>query len=229
MVAAGRAPRPWRSPAAIRSSVRVAESVASTARPSAPPTWAVVLTRPEARPASSLRRAGHRQRHQRREADADAEAEQDHRRQHVRAVAAVDRRPREERQADRDQHQPGISSVFGAEAHDQRLGVPERQRAHDERRGQEGEADLERVVAEHPLQVERRRGRTSRTSRRRAAPGSTLAPETLRERKIRSGISGVCGGRLADDEGDEQDERAGAERERRARAPAVSAAGLTIV
>ena len=41
------------SPPSIRLSLRVADSVASTARPSAPPTCAVVLTRPEARPASS--------------------------------------------------------------------------------------------------------------------------------------------------------------------------------
>ena len=58
----------------------------------------------------------------------------------------------------------------------------------------------------------------------------TLAPETLRERKIRSGISGLRGRRLADEERHEQRER----RRRRARAcgPApqpCSAAGLTIV
>ena len=40
-------------PAAMRSSLRVADRVASTARPSAPPTCIVVFTRPEARPASS--------------------------------------------------------------------------------------------------------------------------------------------------------------------------------
>ena len=33
--------------------MRSVASVASTARPIAPPTWALVLTRPEARPASS--------------------------------------------------------------------------------------------------------------------------------------------------------------------------------
>jgi hypothetical protein len=37
---------------AARLSVCEADSVASTARPSAPPTCTVVLTRPEARPAS---------------------------------------------------------------------------------------------------------------------------------------------------------------------------------
>ena len=39
-------------PPPIRPSLRVAERVARTARPKAPPTCAVVLTRPEARPAS---------------------------------------------------------------------------------------------------------------------------------------------------------------------------------
>ena len=42
-------------------------SVASRARPSAPPTCAVVLTRPEARPASAGVAPGHRERHERRE------------------------------------------------------------------------------------------------------------------------------------------------------------------
>ena len=40
------------SPSASRLSVRPVASVASTARPIAPPTWTVVLTRPDARPAS---------------------------------------------------------------------------------------------------------------------------------------------------------------------------------
>ena len=48
-----------------------------------------------------------------------------------------------------------------------------------------------------------------------------LAPERFRERKIRSGTSGLRGARLADDEGGEQGHRAGAEAERVGRAPAV--------
>ena len=41
------------SPSSVSASVRLAETVASTASPIAPPTCADVLTRPEARPASS--------------------------------------------------------------------------------------------------------------------------------------------------------------------------------
>ena len=48
----------------------------------------------------------------------------------------------------RDQRRPR------AEAHDQFFREAERERPHHDRRRQEGEADLERVVAEDPLQVE---------------------------------------------------------------------------
>ena len=48
-----------------------------------------------------------------------------------------------------------------------------------------------------------------------------LAPARLRERKIRSGTSGLRGARLADHEAGEQGDRAGAEAERVERAPAV--------
>jgi hypothetical protein len=40
------------TPSARSASVRSVASVASTARPIAPPTWTVVLTKPEARPES---------------------------------------------------------------------------------------------------------------------------------------------------------------------------------
>ena len=43
---------------------------------------------------------------------------------------------------------------------------------------------------------------------------TTLAPETLRERKIRSGTSGLARARLARDERGQQRERHGAEAER---------------
>ena len=45
----------WSTPSASRVAVRPLETVASTARPSAAPTWQVVLTSPEASPASSGR------------------------------------------------------------------------------------------------------------------------------------------------------------------------------
>ena len=53
-----------------------------------------------------------------------------------------------------------------------------------------------------------------------------FAPVTLRERKIRSGISGVARRRLARNERGEQRERDGAEDQRRRRAPAVLGRGL---
>ena len=78
------------------------------------------------------------------------------------------------------------------------------------------------VVAEHPLQVQGAEEEHPEHPGDRAAPGSTLAPETLRERKIRSGISGLRGRRLAHDEGGEQRERDGAEPERRGPSPSRS-------
>ena len=56
-----------------------------------------------------------------------------------------------------------------------------------------------------------------------------LAPVMLRERKIRSGTSGVCGRRLTDDEGDQQHERDRAEASVVPEPQPSSAAGLTIV
>ena len=58
---------------------------------------------------------------------------------------------------------------------------------------------------------------------------TTFAPVTLRERKIRSGISGVRGGVLAQDEAREQRERDRAQDQRLRRAPAVARPASTIV
>ena len=96
---------------------------------------AVVLTRPEARPASSgvapdiasVISDGKR--------DRGAGAEQQHDRQDVGHVAAVDRRAGEQEQARRrSSARPGTQRRAGAEAGDQPLGVAQRQRAHDDRR-----------------------------------------------------------------------------------------------
>ena len=65
------------------------------------------------------------------------------------------RRLREQQETDGDQGHAGKQGPAGAEAHDQRLRVAHRQRSHDQRRGKERQPDLKRVVAEHPLHVER--------------------------------------------------------------------------
>ncbi len=83
------------------------DSVASTARPSAPPTCAVVLTRPEARPASSwvapdiasVISAGKDAAEPMPSRSIDG--------QDVASVVAVHRRAGEQQQPDADQHQPG--------------------------------------------------------------------------------------------------------------------------
>ena len=75
-------------------------------QPSAPPTCCVVLTTPDARPASSavapdiasVISAGN--------AEAGAHAEQQHHRQHLDDVLPVDRRPGEAEQAGGDQPEP---------------------------------------------------------------------------------------------------------------------------
>jgi len=48
------------------------------------------------------------------------------------------------------------SSPTDAVAHHQLGRQPERERAHDQVRGQEREADLERLVVQHELEIERR-------------------------------------------------------------------------
>ena len=86
----------------------------------------------------------------------DPEAENDHARQHVDGEAAVDRRAREEREAERDEPHPQDERRLDAEAQHELGGQAERERAHDQVRRQEREADLQRGVAEHELEVEGR-------------------------------------------------------------------------
>ena len=182
---------PWRPQP--RSGCRCADAdrVARTARPSAPPTCAEVLTRPEARPASSLVApdiarvisAGKR--------EAGARAEQDHRRQEMLEVIAVHRGRVKRTSPHGYERHAGDQRRPGAKAHDQRLRVTDGEGAHDNRRRQERKADLQGGSSRAPAACTATRGRTSRTSRRPTAPGPALAPETFRERKIRSGISGL--------------------------------------
>ena len=121
------APPPSDFPCCVRWSLRDADRVASTASPSAPPTCALVLTRPGGEAGVALGRAGHRDRHQRREADADPRPEQDHHRQDVQrrsspsAGACVNSTsPAVDQREAREEQRPG------AEARDQRLGVADR-------------------------------------------------------------------------------------------------------
>ena len=81
-------------------------------------------------------------------------AEQDHARQHVDDEVPVDRRPREESEADRREREADASGQPDAEAHHELRREAERERAHDQVGGQEGEARPERAVAKHELEVE---------------------------------------------------------------------------
>ena len=75
--------------------------------------------------------------------------------QHVADVAAVDRRLREQRQPGGDQHQArAAASPARPKRMISRAEKPSESAPISDRDRQEREADLERVVAEHPLQVE---------------------------------------------------------------------------
>ena len=100
VVAARRARRDGSRPRLPGCAVRDAARLARTARPSAPPIMNAVLTTPEARPDFLRRDVAHRGEQHRVEGDAGAEAEQDHARQHVDDEVPVDRRAREQREAD---------------------------------------------------------------------------------------------------------------------------------
>ena len=66
------------------------------------------------------------------------------------------------------------------------------EKAPRQRRRQEGEPDLERAVAEHELQVERREEEPREHRRPAIRTPTTFAVETLRRRKSPSGMSGDC-------------------------------------
>ena len=78
-----------------------------------------VLTNPEARPDSSGCDVAHRREQDRVERDARAEAQQEHAREHVDEVAAVDRCAGEQRQPGGGGQQPGHERRLDAEAHDE--------------------------------------------------------------------------------------------------------------
>jgi hypothetical protein len=108
-----------------------------------------VFTTPEASPDCSGATSHRVERHPR------ADAEQDHAREDVDDEAPAHRRAREEREPDRRHEQPGGQRTLDAEAHHELRGEPEREGAHDHVGGQEGQADLERAVPQHELEVQR--------------------------------------------------------------------------
>ena len=110
---------------------------------------------PEARPESLRLDPAHRGQQHRVEGDAGAESQQDHAWQHINDEVSVDWSAREEQEPSRRQRQAERQRELDAEAHDELGGEAERERAHDEVGGQEGEADQQRAVAEHGLEVER--------------------------------------------------------------------------
>ena len=159
------------TPSARSASVRSVASVASTARPIAPPTCTVVLTKPEASPESlgvapdiaSVISAG--------KARPGAGAEQQHHRQDV------DRRSSPSTGARANSSSPAPASTEArdqrgprADAHDQPLRVAERQRR-PSRGTRAGTRGRPRAGCSRGFPAGRaRRGRTSRRTRRRAAP-----------------------------------------------------------
>ena len=156
MVAAGRAPRASLSPDAARLSVRDAARLASTASPSAPPIMNDVLTTPEARPDSSgptsLIAAS--------STGLNAMPAPKPSRIMLGSTSTT-KMPSTGARAkssspSRREPEPDGERRPDAEAHHELRREPERERAHDQVRGQEREADLQRAVAEHELQVERR-------------------------------------------------------------------------
>ena len=65
--------------------------------------------------------------------------------EHVDDEAAVDRRPGEQHEAERDERHADRDRRTDPEAHHEARRQAERERAHDQRGGQEGEPDLERL------------------------------------------------------------------------------------
>ena len=119
--------------------------------------------------------------------------------------AAVDRRAGEEHEPERgDAERRRASGEPDPVAHHELRREADREDAHDHVAGQEGEPDLERAVAEHELEVERREEepREHRSRPEDADARSTTA--TLRSRKRPSGTSGERTARLDGEEDRQQ-------------------------
>ena len=139
-------------------------SFPSVARPIAPNSCTDTLMMPEASPASRLRRVGHADRQQRQERGAGAEPEQQEREEQPWEVARVHARVDEQQQAGDDRDEPGAQRA--AARRSARPPAPRRPidmtRDRDRQR-HEREARVDRVIAEHALEVQRARGRRPRT------------------------------------------------------------------
>ena len=140
-------------------------------------------------------------------------------------VVAGRRRLREQRQRRSDQDEAGEQRGPGTEAHDERAGVAQRQDAHGERGRQEREPDLQRVVAEHALQVERAEEEHPEHPRHGQGLDEVRARDVARAEDAQRDQRAACG-RLADEERGQQRERDGPEDERATGAPALVGGGL---
>jgi hypothetical protein len=113
------------------------------------------------------------------------------RREDIRDVGRVQRRSAEQHEADGDEDHSRYQGRLRTEPFHQPCRRAEREGAHGDRPRQVGEPDLERAVAKKPLEIERpEEEHPKRPATARAC--ITLAPETVQEVSIRSGIKDVA-------------------------------------
>ncbi len=105
--------------------------------------------------AVGARRVRHGERHRGHEHQPRAHADQQRHGQHVHRVRRRHRHPREQGEAESDQEESEQQGGLGAVAGDQAAGDEHREGADGQGLGQEGEAGVQRVVAEDLLHVER--------------------------------------------------------------------------
>ena len=195
-----RAPRSSRR----RTLVWLAAIVERIARPSAPPICCDVLKSPEASPWSSSSRPGRRDERQRHEHGAHAERGEDHRRQHVGDVRAVDRHLRQQQQPERREHHPDGRDRAGRRSVGANCDASPAETMIPAVNGRNASPAFERPVAEHPLDVERVEEEHREHPRRRRGTSTMFAVVSERMRKIESRTSGAFDARLDQDERDEQ-------------------------
>ena len=145
---------PGGAPAATRPRVRVSETLASKATPSAAPSWIDVLARPEASPvsagaASCMARATEGEKA--RPAPAPKSTIPG---KHVDQVGSRERQEHEEHQATENQEQPRNQGVAGPEAVHRPGRDEQREQGDQQVHRQEGEAGRDRTVPEDVLEVE---------------------------------------------------------------------------
>jgi hypothetical protein len=134
----------------------------------------------------------HRGEQYRVERDPGAEPDQDHAREHVDGEMPADRRTRAQRQTDGGERKAGAQWVLDSEAHHELCREAERERPHDQVRGQEGETDLKGLYPRINC-----RYRAERKNQANIAPAqrnpTPLAVARLRSRKSLSGTRGDGG------------------------------------